>query len=549
MALVELPANFYAVRDQLAKSNMSGKPWSLEQQVIFDWFEFGSGNLVVRARAGCGKTSTLIEGINRAPERRILLAAFNKIIAEELQNRITNPNARAQTLHALGMTFCRRHIAGLEVDTKGERARFLARKAIDALSAGKPAAKNPSFNVVATVAGLHTKIREILVDPVADIILAGLSASSPLRPGYWNERLESFAIDFGFEGDESAFWTTPKVVEAALNCIEFAKEPTTTIDFADMIFLPLVHGWATPVCDLLAVDEAQDVTEAQLRLALASVSETGRICICGDEKQAIYAFRGADSESLDRLKDELSADELGLKTTYRCPRSVVELAQSFVPDFVAAPEAPIGEVTNLKTTAQLIRLAEPGDFVLSRVNADLIPICLELIRGGKKAYVRGKEFGREALKLLDKLDAGSLGRLSVALVKWRKREEKKLGDLSTKAAQAKLFRINENCAVLEAFIEGSKNLIDLRDKIEAAFTDNPHPDAIACSTVHKAKGLEAKRVFLLADSFSRETGEEENICYVAVTRAKGVLYIHGRTVSEFIKGLRVPLWLKDQFVR
>jgi superfamily I DNA/RNA helicase len=545
MARVELPPAFFTIRDQIAKSAMSGKPWSSEQLPILDWFQSGEGNLVVRARAGTGKTTTLLSGINLAPERRILMAAFNKIIAEELQNRITNHNARVQTLHALGMSFCRRHISGLLVDTKGDRARTLASRAITTIEAGRKPKK--SFNVVAMVAGLHTKIREILVDPADGLLVAG---GNMLLFNEMCARLEVFAVNFGYEGVEDEFWSTPRVVEAALTCVEYAKEPTTTIDFADMIFFPLVHKWATPVCELIAIDEAQDMTESQLQLALASVTADGRVCVVGDDRQAIYGFRGADSGSLDRLKAELHADELGLKTTYRCPQMVVKLARHFVPDFMAADSAPIGKVRELQSIDKLVALAQPGDFILSRVNSNLVAACLELIRGGKKAYVKGKEFGREALKLLGKLETEpntkfalctdpvkKLKLLPAALENWRVREVNKLKSLSDKAATAKLARITESCDVLAAFVEGAKSTIDLHDKIEAAFSDTPHSDAIVCSTVHKAKGLEATRVFLLASSFNRATDEEDNICYVATTRAKKELYLFGKSVLQFTKGV------------
>jgi len=95
----------------------------------------------------------------------------------------------------------------------------------------------------------------------------------------------------------------------------FAKERTPVIDFADMIFLPLVHRWVRPWFDLVVLDEAQDWTRAMLQLVRGCCRRDGRICIVGDDRQAIYAFRGADSSSLDRLKAELKAAELGLKTT------------------------------------------------------------------------------------------------------------------------------------------------------------------------------------------------------------------------------------------
>jgi superfamily I DNA/RNA helicase len=43
---------------------------------------------------------------------------------------------------------------------------------------------------------------------------------------------------------------------------------------------------------------------------------------------------------------------------------------------------------------------------------------------------------------------------------------------------------------------------------------------ITCSSVHKAKGLEAERVFVLAKTLRGGSREEENIAYVAYTRAK-----------------------------
>ena len=523
-----------------------------------DFFGFtldGDGRFLLGDFTVTHNTTTLIEGINRASEKRILLAAFNKSIADELSARITNHNARAQTLHALGRSFCLRHIPRLEVDTKQERARALAQQAIKQVVGERRGIKAP-LSVVRTIADLHTKIREILVDPTAGISLTSMGVLADTRVHDIFEGLEAFAIDFGFDGEDASFWSLSKVVEAALTAVELAKAPTTTIDFADMIFLPLVHGWTEPVCDLLVVDEAQDMTEAQLRLAIAATKPQGRICVCGDDKQAIYGFRGADSGSLDRLKVELQAVELGLKTTYRCPREVVALAREFVSDFRAAPAAPAGEVISLdfmNSTDRLVALAKPGDFVLSRTNAPLVSICLNLIRAGKKAYVKGSEFGREVAKLVDKLIAElpaarlSLPALSTQLDKWSRAECKKLDALSIRAAAVKIAHISDQHELLKVFLEGSKDYRDLREKIEATFADVPNPSAIMCSTVHKAKGLEAPHVFLLGETFGRDNfGEEDNICYVAITRAKETLCIVGKTARQFIM---TPEQVRDEILK
>lgn len=130
------------------------RAWSTQQQAIFTWFASGRGNLVVRARAGTGKTTTILEGVERAPERQILLAAFNKSIARELQARVRNPRVEAKTLHGLGLKYVRRNwrVEVEEDDQKGERARKLARRACG------EQAPDP---IVKVVANLHTKAREI----------------------------------------------------------------------------------------------------------------------------------------------------------------------------------------------------------------------------------------------------------------------------------------------------------------------------------------------------------------------------------------------------
>jgi superfamily I DNA/RNA helicase len=530
MARIQLPKDCFVPSPTIE--------WSSEQEQIFDWFAEGVGNLVIRARAGTGKTTTLLEGVNHAPERRILMTAFNKSIADELQGRIENRNVRARTLHSLGMSFCRRHISNLRVDTHSERARALAVRAASGLIEGRKDIK-ASLPVVSMVANLHTKIREILVDPLVDFPLAkriggGLSADDWTEIHHKVEAVEAFAVDFGCDGvaDDSNFWTRARIVEAALNAVEFAKEPTDLIDFADMIFLPLVHNWATPVCDLLVVDEAQDQSESQLRLALASTSEYGRICVCGDDRQAIYSFRGAGIDNLDRLKETLSADELGLKTTYRCPKSVVRLANKFVRDYHAADIAPEGLVCENTS----VMAAEPGDFVLSRTNAALVGPCLDLIRAGKRAYIKGSEIGKAALTLIEKLGACTdLAVLKKKLDVWFKAALAKIGEGHSPADTNKRIHLSEQYDVVEAFITGSDTYAALLANIRATFSDAPKDDAIMCSTVHKAKGLEAPHVFLVVGTFKRTTDEEDNICYVAATRAKKGLYLLG-TRRRFIEG-------------
>ena len=87
---------------------MDARQWSPQQEVVFAWFRDSSRKAaVVRARAGTGKTTVVIEGLSHAPESKVLLCAFVKRIAEELQRRL--PKGEAKTLHSVGFGFVLRN--------------------------------------------------------------------------------------------------------------------------------------------------------------------------------------------------------------------------------------------------------------------------------------------------------------------------------------------------------------------------------------------------------------------------------------------------------
>lgn len=483
--------------------------WSEEQEAIFAWFTNTSpGNCVVRARAGTGKTTTIIEGISRAPEESILLAAFNKTIAEELQSRLTNPRAEAKTLHALGFSFLRRHWSKVRVDANS-RPWDLARAACG------PKTPDP---IVGIVKELHTKAREI-------IPLCARAENS-------TEQLVDLAIRFDLDvGEEweAQGWSLERVALLAERAMILAEERTAVIDFADMIFLPLVHGWVTPRYDLVVVDEAQDMTSAQLSLATKACR--GRVCIVGDDRQAIYAFRGADSGSLDRLKAELQAVELGLKTTYRCPQKVVALANEIVGDFRAAPTAPEGIVDDVSAVDMLKEAAE-GDFILSRTNAPLVPICLAFLKAGKRARIRGRDIGGAIQGLLRKLEVKNLHDLPQKLGRWYAREEKRAKKMRDHEAETHLADCLDRKELVLALAEDLVSWQEFEARCASLFSDSTAP-AVTCSTIHRAKGLEADRVFILGDTLREGEGEEANIKYVGITRAKAHL-----SWSEWPKGFR-----------
>lgn len=510
------------------------RTWTDEQNPIFRWFADGAAaNLVVRARAGTGKTTTIIEGIRHAPEGRILLCAFNKRIATELQERLSNPAAEAATLHSVGYGCVRRYWEGVRIANGREREQALVQEVCGG--------KHPDA-MLKLVGKLCTKGREMAPFAHEPGDLAALAEAFECVPD------EDWADD-GYD----VAWVEKYALAAMALAAD--KKPARGIDFADMLYLPVRNRWLHGRYPLVVVDEAQDMNATQLRIARGVAK--GRICVVGDDKQAIYAFRGADSGSIDRLKHELHATELTLTTTFRCGKRIVAAAQQYVPDFQAAPINPDGEVRTL-LQSQLAAEVEIGDAVLSRKNAPLASTALRILRTGKRCRIEGKDIGAGLTALVNRLAKGKakdsmpefLGKLAV----WERREteraERELGE----RAEARIETIVDKAATLRALAEGLSGVPELIARIGNLFADDKRP-AVVCSSVHKAKGLEWERVYLLQDTFSPalpcECGhwpgahgeregckrcgcsrfiedaarrqEEDNVAYVAITRAKSTL--------------------------
>lgn len=498
---------------------MSVHTWSSQQEAVFSFFVNERGNLVVRARAGTGKTTTIVEAVKRwlaaNSSKTVLVCAFNKRIEKELRSRFIGfTNVEVKTLHAVGFMACRRYRDGLKIED--------ARKVFDEggiLRKDALAKKVCGFSapdaIVRLVSKLHTLARE--TEPHATTFgdLTMLAIEHECLPDSMWERTQ-FGGSF--------------VEQKALEAMVLAGEVQSgdTIDFADMIFLPCRHGWLARIADYIVVDEAQDMTTAQLEIAIGSVNDGGRVTVVGDDRQAVYAFRGADSDSLDRLKIELHATELGLTTTYRCGRVIVNLAAEIVPDFEAGPENPDGMISSIGYENLSVTVG-PGDFILSRVNAPLVSTAMKLLRAGKRARVAGQDIGKGLIGLINRMKARTVPELLTKIEVWSMREISRHEAVlavakngRVRATQVKIEAVRDQVSMLISLVDGAKSVTEVTTRIEHLFADDGLGDAgvITCSSVHKAKGLEANRVFVLADTLRTGSAEEDNIRYVAITRAK-----------------------------
>jgi DNA helicase-2/ATP-dependent DNA helicase PcrA len=490
-----------ALAEGPAPRRRSGSP---QQEAFWRELAGGSSHVLLEARAGAGKSTSCAEGMHRLPRGlKVTYCAFNKAIAAEFQARAP-AGCVAATMHSLGYAAVR--AAYGDVVINDYKTADLAEKYFPRRHEDKESRYAAAKLVSACKAGLAWG-----ADPDALADLAGAAG-----------------VDLGDAGED--------VLAVVPELLRESKELTSVIDFDDMIWLPVVNGLTPRPCDVLFVDEAQDLNPAQQAMA-GRLCPDGRVVVVGDPRQSIYAFRGADAESITNMADQLAYSARGLArypltVTWRCPASHVRLANAIVPDLESAPGAAEGSVEGLSPEDALKALA-PGAMALCRTNAPLVSACYRLLRAGVPAVIRGRDVGRGLLTLVARLRARSVPDLVGRLDDYHAAETGKLCKL--RHPEPALIALEDKVACLLAMTEGQTSVDGLKARIESLFTDVSERGAVLLSSVHRAKGLERPSVTVLAPEqlphpmarTPAERGQEANLAYVAATRSKDRLVFAG----------------------
>jgi superfamily I DNA/RNA helicase len=471
------------------------RDWSIYQKDIFNDVLNGVGNTQVDALAGTGKTSTIVESCYYVPQTESsLLCAFNKRIQEELERR--SPEwVDVKTLHSLGYGACRRAFPKIGSPNKDKLSDYVRADRGD---------KAETYDLREGLGRAVSLCKGYLVDDEEGI----------------DEILDKHDIDIC--GDKRG-----EFIGSVIKIMNACKKDTKQVDFDDMIWLPNVHGLSLTKYDRVFIDEAQDLNLAQINLALNSCKEEGRILSVGDEHQAIYGFRGADSNAIQSIVNRMGSKRMPLSVTYRCALSIVRLAQTLVPALEAAPGAIEGKVERIKDV-ELIKRVRPGDFILSRTNAPLIKWCLALLRERIPANIQGRDIGQNLTGMIRKSKQKSVNSFLDWLKDYSRMEIGRMLKLKRDPTT-----IEDKAACLEALCDGATSLNEVKDNIDRLFKDGDDKNRVILSTTHKAKGLERDRVFMLEGTYRRgkDTREENNLVYVAWTRAKNELYLVTKSIT------------------
>lgn len=500
-----------------------------EQQAIVACARDTQDNIIIRAYAGCAKTTTL-ELIARAlPDSTSgLFLAFNVKIKEELAKRMPE-NFTTMTLNGLG------HRAWQAVVSSGRLV--LDDRKIGAITSD--ACKKHGLIGKEAWAGLRELVGQAMN---VGLVPAQFTFAKPVTPDTDDAWLAL--------GDEPCDPSWIPIARAILT-ESIGQGMAGRICYADQIYLPVCFGGSFPGYPLVMVDESQDLSP--MNHIMLRKTARKRLIVVGDDKQAIYAWRGADSQSMEnikKLRDQWT--ELPLHTTFRVPQIMVDRARDHAPGFTAGPNNRPGTITILPHNDQHMTfdlmdieagrsrgvptwswrevqaIANGGDIaVICRNNAPLLSMAFKLLRQRISVKMLGRDIGKTLVTLARKLmplPGIPVGECVQLISNWMEHE---IALASANQDDARMDRTTDRGEALLAVVDsGCANAGELVAALEALFARDE--GQVTLSTGHKAKGLEWDTVVHLdswripskwAKSEEAKT-QEMNLRYVIETRMK-----------------------------
>lgn len=250
--------------------------------------------------------------------------------------------------------------------------------------------------------------------------------------------------------------------------------------------------------------------------------ETSFIAV-GDPWQSIYAFRGADTSSMKRLRNHFEMEEMTLSVSFRCPIEVVKNAHWRVPHMKWPAWAKPGRVETL--TEWDAKGIPDNSAIICRNNAPLMSIALALLRAGRGVHLVGTDLGPSLVRTLKKLGDGDMQmpqeRVLEAIRIWEIQKRARARNEETVADKAECLRVFAQFGpTLGAAIAFCEHIFAAKGTIQLL-------------SGHKSKGLEWDTCYHLdphriPSPWCKEgeaLEQERNVKYVIETRAKENLFL------------------------
>lgn len=307
------------------------------------------------------------------------------------------------------------------------------------------------------------------------------------------------------------------------------------------------------------VDEYQDIDENQYKLIRLLVPENGNIFVIGDPNQAIYGFRGGDAKFFNNFTEDYPSTQIiNLKNNYRSTNCIVDASNQMINSFniISMYDKPHEKIT--------IHTA-PSD----KAEAEFVASTIENLIGGHSFFSLDSQRSEGQESNYSFSDFAILYRTSSQLpliIEAVKRTGMPFVNLSNdllcekKAIRSFLNNLKADKSVSEQFEASYDKLAEETDEyilnylqnlakihnnknefihevsfLTEADTLDKRSDRITLMTLHSAKGLEFKCVFIVGlendilplyrAKEPQEIEEERRLLYVGMTRAKERLFL------------------------
>lgn len=540
------------------------------QEAIFAKARTGRGKYVVNAGPGSGKTTTAIKLSTFFTSGRAIYFSFNKKIQTDTNYKLEALGSRmvAYTLHAFGKAAIEVYLGHKSEVNDSKYAglidAFLARTFPTFLSRLKDVKDEQlvemQFDAREWAKELVHYVQVTLSLPTEAAMLA---------------LIEQFSLN-DINPVSPVFPLVAQCVPYVLGEGRTAFHETGLISFDDMVCFPAsMPEISIPKYDHIIIDEAQDLNKAQLRLVMRACHDGTQVFAIGDEKQSIYAFTGADHESIPNIIRAFHAELLPLRVCYRCGTTIIDLANQLGGAIIPAPGAHTGKVDVVDADGYLDMLRK-RDAVIGRVTVRLVRDCLKVLKRGQRAMVLGKQIGQSIASVVSRLEEMRVVKRGKRLLRedlsnlldlldiYRMNQRKFIEDTRKKDVELALDELQDKVETVQAFytayiarcidpaehcandpqVKFDRTSKDFKAYIEGLFTEDESGNMIQFMTAHRSKGLEFGRVFVIGTELfphpkarsEKQQTQEENLMYVTITRAIDELYF----VEAPFSCLRLP---------
>lgn len=223
---------------------------SPEQEAIWDWLQNGTENGLIEARAGSGKTFTIVNAVQRLRGVKVGIFSFNNHIIRELNEKLQKEGinwARGHTFNAFGNKCIRNHPQLREAELFEDKLPTLLQEIVPE--------DNEEGNLIRTAAAKLVRLCKCYMEDGKDEEVL-------------SELVERFNIDMNgdtFDQEEydrrveRVFRTVPLALNLCLS-------RRATLDFDDQVWWTVKLGIPVERFDVVMVDEAQDTNKMQQEL-------------------------------------------------------------------------------------------------------------------------------------------------------------------------------------------------------------------------------------------------------------------------------------------